>query len=405
MQNATTSLVARLSQPDVQAFLWDNALTDEHELVLKQKEILGVPTALIANQIKCRRKAQQKLPTWFQTRGIVYPPSLNLEQSSSEATALFKQKLIASLNVTSLADLTGGFGVDSFWFSKSARVDFVEPNEELLALAQHNHLLLGTRITYYGSTAENFLARSGTRYDLIYVDPSRRTESKGRVFKLADGEPNVVRYQAQLFEKADQLLIKASPLLDVQQGLRELSGVKSVYVVAVDNECKELLFHCQKNFAGDPLIQCANLSSANLRANTDIFSFLLADERNTQATFSAADTFLFEPHAAILKGGAFKTVSTRYALAKLDPNTHLYTAPEPIENFPGKIFRISEAVKPDKKLVQKFEGGYANILIRNYPLSVEALKKKTGLKEGGTLFLIGATCGQQKHLWIAQRIK
>ena len=393
----------KLADDDIQEFIFAHEHDDETKLVLRSKEFMGVPTASIADQIKARRKARIKLPLYYKTHGIVYPPSLNLEQSSSEATAIYKREIIQELipKRERFCDLTGGFGVDSFFISSAfAHCDFVEPNATLLEMAKHNHALLGARnITYHNTTAEEF---SGSNFDLIYVDPSRRDKSKNKVVSFSDSEPRVSSAPPRVLSETKNLLIKASPLLDLQQGVKELGNVSRVYVVARDNEVKELLFFCNQNVSTEPDIICVDISASEFR-------FKFSEEREVVSTLSDADTYLdqyiYEPNASIMKGGAFKSVATRFNLNKIETNTHLYTSDSMVESFPGRIFKVVGHVKPDKSLKEDFPKGQANILLRNYPMSVEELKKKTGITEGGTDYLIGFSGRNKKYLVKAEKVR
>jgi hypothetical protein len=396
--------------PEVQKFIHDHEHDDERELVLRHKEILGIPAAIIAGQIAGRRKAKEKLPLYYHTPGILYPPALNLEQTSSEQTARFKASLInevfpAHNNKTSARaiDLTSGLGIDSYFLSRIfTSFDAVEPNRDLLEIAQHNHQQLGaTNLRHHNTTAGSFLGQMNEKASLIFIDPSRRTANK-KVFTLADSEPDVVSLQSLIFDKADNLLVKASPLLDISLALKALHAVKSVFVVAVDNEVKELLFFSEKEFKGEPVINSVNL----VKQRRDCFSFSFTEEAEARARFSDPLAYLYEPNAAILKGGAFKSISQHFNMAKVQPSTHLYTADHLAEDFPGRIFAIEARVKPDaRSLTPFFPEGKANITTRNYPLSVEELKKRTGLKDGGEKFLIGFSGMKEKFLVAARRVK
>ncbi len=383
----------------VQDFIWSQEHADVHELLLKHKYIETVPAAWIAQQILGRRKAKDKLPTWYSTKGIIYPPSLNLAQSSSEATAQFKSTLLQTAG--NGADLTGGFGVDTLFLSRQCPIDYIEPNPELLEIAKHNHQLLSpTNIVYHHKTAETFLQSYHKNFGILYLDPSRRRNSK-KVFRLEDCEPDTFRLRTRLM-LADTVLIKTSPLYDIVQGCRDLPSVAQVIVLAVENECKELLFLLQKNFSGEPLINSVNLYPKKNLVHS--LSFTFGDERVAIAQFSQPLTYLYEPNASILKAGAFKWVSQKYKLNKLAINTHLYTS-EVVMDFPGRIFKVKEYVHLDKKLKSRFNDGQANILTRNFPLSVEEIKKKTGLHEGGIPYLICFQTEKEKFSLIADRIK
>lgn len=395
-----------LSLAAVQRFILEHETADEKELVLKHKSILGLPTALIAQQISGRKKAKDKLPDYYHTHGIIYPPNLNLEQSSSEKTALFKSEVLRSLDTdhTTILDLTGGLGVDCFYFSKVFdNVIYTDPNESLLALAKHNHLQLGaSHISHHALTAAEFLKTTNTRADVIFLDPSRRTASNQKVFKLSDCEPDVTELQSIIFTKTDYLLLKASPLLDLQQALKELTNVFRIFVLAVDNECKELLFLCRRDYSGEPRITAVNLHH---QARAD-FSFTLPEEKEASLFYSTPKQYLYEPNSAILKAGAFKKIASSFALEKLHPNTHLYTSNSVNLDFPGRIFRMDAKLKSDPKIIaEHFPEKKANIITRNYPLRVDELKKKLKLTEGGDQFLIAASTEKERILCAATRIK
>ncbi len=405
------SIIESLLKEDVQDFLLLNENADVQKLLLKQSEVLGVPTEAIAQQLVGRKKAKTKIATWYNTRGVIYPPSINVEQSSSEATSRFKFALLRSLikddqKVVSVADLTGGFGVDTHSLSQRAQhVDYVEPEGYLCELAKHNHKVLNGghthNITHYHASAEDYLDTLDERLDLIFIDPSRRKASQ-RVYKLADSEPNVVKLQSELLEKADYVLIKTSPLLDIQQGCSELQNVVQVIVVAVENECKELLFLLQKDFSEEPTIWAVELNRYGEMINETSFS--LKEEKNSVVSFSSPLAYLYEPSAAILKAGAFKGTAEKFHLKKLAPSSHLYTS-DSLVDFPGRIFKVIEHVKLTSKLKERFKTGHVNILIRNFPLSVEEIKKKTGLKEGGEEYLICTQGDKNKFVMIAERVK
>ncbi|MFM7428476.1 MAG: hypothetical protein ACKO1F_01110, partial [Flammeovirgaceae bacterium] len=250
--------IKRLSDDDVQEFIFEHETEDENKLSLKHKTLYQLPFALIAQQLVGRRKAKEKLPLWFRTKGVVYPPSLNLEQSSSEATALYKERWLTELAFPKkhLVDLTGGLGVDTFFVGRLFEgTTYVEPNQELLSLAKHNHQQLGnTTISYFPTSATQWLAEHNEAVSLFYIDPSRR-KNTGKVFRLSDCEPNIIELQNLLFQQSEFVLIKASPLLDIQQGLRELTHVEHVKVVAVENEVKELLFFQHFGFEGEATVE------------------------------------------------------------------------------------------------------------------------------------------------------
>lgn len=392
----------RIRQKDLQAYLFSHEDEDERDLVLQQKEVLGLPVSLVAQQIAGRRKAKSKLATWYKTRGIIYPPSLNIEQASSEATARFKTQVargsFSSSQKVTIADLTGGFGVDSYFFSLAFdRIHYVEPNTDLLRIASANHHTLSTKsIVHHQATAEDFIASNKLSVDLVFIDPSRRDQNSRKVFKLADCTPDVIALQQAVFNKCNFLLVKTSPLLDIQQGLRELTNTKKVIVVSVNNECKELLFLCGKNFMGDAQIEAVDLFTNGDIKNT--LSFFPQEEKKANSLLGEAAEYLYEPNASILKAGAFKLISEKFQLTKLAVNTHLYSASHLMTDFPGRIFQV-ESFDPDtKQLKSLLPKGKANVLTRNYPLKPEELKKKLKLTDGGEKYVIGFSSQKKKQL-------
>ncbi|MEJ0031367.1 MAG: class I SAM-dependent methyltransferase [Bacteroidota bacterium] len=402
--------IRKLAEAEIQNFIFDHEKEDEDKLVLKSKEILGVPSSWIATQIKARKKSAYKLPLYYDTKGIVYPLSLNLEQSSSEATARFKSYIVSKWITSNkkFCDLTGGLGVDSFFLSSLfPYCDFSEPTKELVDLAKQNHRLLGAiNLHYHVNDAVEFLADSGKHYDLIFIDPSRRTASQKKVYRFADCVPDIIALRPELYRHTDRVMIKASPLLDIQQGIKDLQCVSRVIIVSVDDECKELLFLCDQGFSGDVGIECYNIdNNFDPRKMPPAFEFRFSDERSAVVQFSDPKKFIYEPDASIMKGGAFKSVAAAYNLSKLQVNTHLYTSDTFVKDFPGRIFEIKEHVKLDKKLREKFAGGKSNIVLRNFPSTVEEIKKKTGLTDGGDLYLVGCTGLKAKFLFMSVRLR
>jgi hypothetical protein len=395
--------IERIASNEVQEYIFSHSSDDEKKLLLQSREILGMPPALIAQQLAVRRKAETKLPLFFKTKGIVYPPSLNWEQSSSEATGIFKAELVKreiDKEQFKVADLTGGFGIDCLFFStKATLVDYVEQNISLLELAQHNHNLLGcSNIQYHLNKTEEFLDRCKTKYNLIYLDPSRRDSNTKKVFRLTDCEPKIHDLLPRIFELTEFVLIKTSPLLDIQQGLNELSSVKKVIVVSVNNECKELLFLLQNEFYGEPIIETYNLDK--LGNMMQFFSFRFEEEKNIDSGFSEPQTHLYEPNASILKAGAFKLIGEKFGLKKLQVNTHFYTSTSFKEGFPGRVFKIEQLEFDAKNSAEK----KANVITRNYPLTAEELKRKLKLSDGGEKYVIGFSSLKKKHVVLATRL-
>jgi 16S rRNA G966 N2-methylase RsmD len=401
--------VEALLQKEVQQFIRERESADTRDIALQQKELAGVSASVLAAQIMARKKAKTKIPLYYQTKNIVYPPSLNLEQSSSQATALFKAHLVKSLfpdyTKIHLADLTGGFGIDSFFLSKDCHsLWHVEPNKELQQIAEHNHHQLGaTTIQYCNATALDFLKSNTLAFNLFYIDPSRRKETQ-RVHSLADCVPNVIDLQKTFFEQGEFLLLKTSPLLDIHVVLKTVSFVKAVFIVAVENECKEVLYLCQRNFSGRPLIEAIDLTSDGGVKNSLLFTY--EQESETTAEFSEPLAYLYEPNAAILKAGAFKSIANSFHLLKIQRNTHLYTSALLVKDFPGRVFRIERLVRANvKELHALIPDQKVNVITRNYPITAEQLKAKLKLKDGGEKYLLAFSTEHKKVILLCSRLK
>jgi len=369
----------------VQEFIRDRSHTDPMSILLKPAFFKEVSNKELARQIEARNKCKDKLPIWYDTPSIYYPGKLNIEQTSSEATALYKAGLVAG---SSLFDITGGLGVDSYFFSDTVdEVHHCEMDGELSEIAQHNFTVLGkTNIKTHMGDGIAFLKNSPILFDWIYVDPSRRHDAKGKVFLLSDCIPNIPKDLTAIFESAPNIMIKTAPLLDVSAGLKELQFVKEIHVIAVKNEVKELLWILKKGYTDAVSIQTVNLYPTH----TEAFCFIPHEEKLTTSNFSPPLEFLYEPNAAILKSGAFKTVGNQYKLYKLHEHTHLYTHQDLID-FPGRVFRIERVVAFNKKEIQQLQLKKANITIRNFPMSVAEIRKKFKIKDGGEDYLFFTT--------------
>ncbi|MBX2961277.1 MAG: hypothetical protein KF687_02120 [Cyclobacteriaceae bacterium] len=399
------TLIHSLASTAVQHYLVAHEHDDGRKLVLQRASLFNIPTPILADQLSGRKKAKEKLPSYYSANGIVYPPSINLEQCSSEATGRLKADIAKGFlaNRVRCADLTGGLGVDSYCFSKVFNeVHHVEPDQNLHIIARHNHKIVEAKNIYHHClTAENFLQQSNNAYDLIYLDPSRRDKGNKKVFRLSDCEPDVIQIIDCLFKASGNVLIKASPLIDISLGLQELGYVCAVYVLSVKNECKEILFLCQQGFTGEPVIHAVNLQGDQ----KEIFSFAISEEKEAASNLSEPLTYLYEPNASILKGGAFKLIAARYALAKLHVNTHLYTAAEYNAEFPGRVFKVGHIIKADPAIVGKyFPNKKANIITRNFPLSAVDLGKKLRLKDGGDQYLVAFSGEKRKYVVVADRV-
>ncbi len=369
-----------------QYFINKNINTDISSLLLKGFDLEGVDTKEAVEQIEAKKKSEKKLPTWFKTDKIYYPNKLNIEQTSSEITAHYKASLV---NGKKLVDLTGGFGVDSYYFSKRFKeVLHFEINENLSKIATHNFKVLGQKnIFTFAEDGISFLEKTKDNFDCIFVDPSRRDNKKNKVFLLQDCTPNMQLVLPVLLKKSPTVIVKTSPLLDISKGIEELKKVVEIHVVAVNNDVKELLWIIKDKKITTPLIRTINFS----KHITEEFDFHLNEESNTNTEFSLPKKYLYEPNSAILKSGGFNSIATKLNLSKLHPNTHLYTNDELI-NFPGRSFIIKDIIPYNKKALKKIlPENKANITTRNFPESVAQIRKKTKITDGGNTYLFFCT--------------
>lgn len=393
-------LMKELLKPEIQQFIKAHEKDDPVTLILKHKEVYGVSMKLIAAQITARQKAKTKLPEWYASESVIFPPTISMEQCSSEITAKYKASIISG---NSLIDLTGGAGVDTYYLSKSfEKTTYIEQNEELASITSDNLRSLGaTNIVCKNDKAENFL-KHASKVDVIYLDPARRDEHAQRVFRFGDCEPNVTEILPDLMSRANTVLVKASPMLDTESSVQDLRFVHEIHIVSVENECKEVLYLLRQHEENNPLIHTVNIRKGGARQS---FSFRKSSEVNATVEYGLPDKFLYEPNSAILKAGAFKSIAQAYDIKKLHAHTHLYTSSTENTDFPGRRFSIINVVPYNKKAVAAYlPGKKANISARNFPDEVSAIKKKLGLKDGGNIYLFAFTDKEEnKRIAITER--
>lgn len=376
---------SKLLNTDIQQFINNNINSDTSDLLLKGIPFEDVDSKLIIEQIEAKKRCQKKLPTWFNAENIYYPNKLNIEQTSSEITAAYKASLISR---KALIDLTGGFGVDAYYFSNHVKnVTHCEINSELSEIVKHNFEVLNiSNISCLNENGIEALKRIDQPFDWIYIDPSRRDSSKQKVFLLTDCEPNIKTFQSLFLKYSKNLMIKTSPLLDLSATLTDLKHVKEIHVVAVNNEVKELLWILERAFDSDVMVKTVNLKNTN----SQHFAFNFKDEPEAIVTYSEPLTYLYEPNAAVLKSGSFNSVSNILNVYKLQKHSHLYTS-EGLLDFPGRRFKIEKIVPFNKKTFSKEKITKANVTIRNFPLSVSDIRKKLKVKDGGNVYLFFTT--------------
>lgn len=405
-------------------------------------------------QVEGRERTADKLPTFAAIDDWWYPVRLSCEQCSSELTAKYKAEILQAKPVlqcdgltaersyspkdgqSTAVDLTGGYGVDTYFLSEHFdHTDYVEQNAELCRIAEHNFqrptptLPKGKEIHVHNTTAEEFLkdhlsAISNHLYDLIFLDPARRDSHGGKVFKLADCTPNVVELHPTLLSRLTpdgRILLKLSPMIDLTQALKELQTppnlpsreeiIWDIHIVAVKNEVKEVLLMSRYTDISKYRDLEPTITAIDLAHPEQVFTFTREEESVSEAVCQSEgrsvlcqtqSVYLFEPNAAILKAGAYKLVAQRFGLQKLDVNTHLYTSETLVENFPGRVWRIKEA--PFQLSPKGARDKQANVLVRNYPLTAEQLKKKLHLRDGGTAYVIGCRVAGKPTIFLGERV-
>lgn len=380
-------MIEQLLDKDVQNFILENENADPFALSLKNKEFKGIPIQELAAQIASRQTAKTKLPDWYKTQFLVYPPKISMEQCSSQLTALYKANLVGG---QSFIDLTGGAGVDTWAFSKKFdKGIYIEQNEILYSITKHNFSALGVdNLTTHNTAAESFIEDFKGTVDFIYIDPARRDKNQNRVFRFSDCEPNIEELLPELLSIAKKVMIKASPMLDIDLSLKSLSNISAVHIISVSNDCKEVLYIADAKGSENVEFTTVNLTTSG----NEIFKFSQADLTKSDADFSLPQAFLYEPNASIMKAGAFQLVSSEFNVAKLHQHTHLYTSESLLESFPGRTFKIEAVINFDKKLITKLiPEGKANIATRNFKDDVAQIRKKTKLKDGGEKYVFACT--------------
>ncbi|WP_339917943.1 class I SAM-dependent methyltransferase [Yeosuana marina] len=378
----------------IQDFITENTKSEITSILLKGTQFTSVATKEIIEQIEAKKKCEHKLPTWFKIKKIYYPNKLNIEQTSSEVTAKYKSKLIEGNNII---DLTGGFGVDCYYFSRQFKhVVHCELDTSLSEIVDYNYKQLHiNNIKTHNINGLDFISQSKQNFDWVYVDPSRRHDSKGKVFFLNDCLPNIPKHLDTIFKHTNNIMIKTSPLLDVSIGISELKFVKSIHVVAVNNEVKELLWILEQGYTNEITVKTVNIKKEDALH----FDFLLEEEKKQESPYSQPLSYLYEPNSAVLKAGAFNSIAKQFDVYKLHKHSHLYTNSYLIE-FPGRQFKIEQVVPYHIKSIKKLGIEKANITTRNFPETVQQIRKKLKLKDGGDIYLFFTTDNESNRIVI-----
>ncbi len=372
-------------------FIRENLNADVPTLALKKAPV-GTDVSLALRQIAARQLLQKKVPQWAENEDLLFPAHVSIEQCSSEIAARYKANLLEG---QSFVDLTGGLGIDTYYLSQHfQQTDYVERQVELCDLARHNFDVLHADIHVWNETAEAYLDHCEHK-DCIFIDPSRRDAHGRKTVSISDCTPDVATLQDVLLEKANTVLVKLSPMLDINEALKALRHVKEVHVVAVANECKELDMVLERDYQGEVQLVCVNLSTHQPEVH-----FALEEERN--CTCKMADgvlNYLYEPNPAVMKAGCFKLLTTHFGVLKLHKNSNLYTSEQLFSDFPGRVFVVEGWALYNKTAKQSIlsDVNKASIAVRNFPLSVAELRKALKIGDGDEVYLFATTLkGERK---------
>lgn len=383
-------------------FVEDHKDADVRQLALKAKHYPTIEVSLAIQQIKGRQIIKEKAPLWNEYRNLRYPPHLSMEQASSEVTAKYKADLCKG---DSFVDLTGGLGIDFYFMSQRFKqAIYVEQNVELAEIATHNLRVLPQvcQVEVKNQDSVSYL-HAMSAVDTIYIDPARRDTVGRKTVLISDCTPNLEEIDGLLSEKSKQTIIKLSPMLDISLAMKSLTNITAVYVLSVKNDCKELVLVKDNTIQDEKpevVVHCVDF----MKDSHSIFSFLLKDEINIKYT-SDVLRYLYEPNSSIMKAGGYNYLQKEFAVEKLHPNSHLYTSDVLFTDFPGRVFEVEKVLTLNKKEVKEYIGGLAqaNVTVRNFPLSVNELRKKLKLKEGGELYLFATTLMDNKKVLIKTR--
>ncbi len=386
-----------LTDKEVVAYLKKIIHSNPLDIALKKSPFPHLSSNQLAQQLAGMQIARKKFPDLYENREIIYPPKVNLEQTSSQTAASYKASRIKG----PIIDLTGGFGIDccAFYQHSSKDVTHVELNRDLQMYSEHLFKTLDYGIHSVNANGLTYLKETDRHFESIYLDPSRKTSSKSKALFIEDYEPNVLEFKELLLAKANQVWIKTSPMLDLSQGTQQLQNVQEIHIVAVKNEVKEVLWKLDKSTNYSPVIHCVNLET-----NQNVFQFPW-DSIAPTSNYESPQTYLIEPNAAIMKSQGFSEFSKKYGLDKIDANSHLFTATTIEPGIPGRVFKIKEIAPYQPKSVKKKYGNQRfGVVTRNFKLSVQQLRQKFKLGEHETDYLFFTTVKGSLSVIQAQKI-
>ena len=405
---------------------------DIRQLALQANRFPDVDMPYALDQIQGWQIARRKLPKWAACDGVIFPPHLSMEQCSSEPTAQYKLNLAmewTTLNSelstqnccrqqfktqnskfktsTRMTDLTGGFGVDfSFTSCAFAAATYVERNEQLCHIVEHNLPLLGlNNATVVCADAVEYLSTVEPQ-TMLFLDPARRDEHGAKTVMLADCTPDVVQLLPKLLEKSRFTMLKLSPMLDWHKAVDDLQGaVREVHIVSVGGECKELLLVLSTVVESELKVYCADLSTASDTSSIFVYTPGSSAPVANSKLKTQNSKFLHEPNASIMKAGCFDELAAAYGVSPVSRNSHLFLSDEPVDGFPGRSFVVERVTTMNKGELRKALVGIekANIATRNFPLTVAELRKRLKIKDGGDVYIFATTTAEGEHLLLISR--
>lgn len=385
---------------------------DIRQLALQANRFPDVDMPYALDQIQGWQIARRKLPKWAACDGVIFPPHLSMEQCSSEPTAQYKLNLAMEWaervgHASSMTDLTGGFGVDfSFTSCAFAAATYVERNEQLCHIVEHNLPLLGlNNATVVCADAVEYLS-TVEQQTMLFLDPARRDEHGAKTVMLADCTPDVVQLLPKLLEKSRFTMLKLSPMLDWHKAVDDLQGtVREVHIVSVGGECKELLLVLSTVVESELKVYCADLSTASDTSSLFVYTPGSSAPVVNSKLKTQNSKFLHEPNASIMKAGCFDELAAAYGVSPVSRNSHLFLSDEPVEDFPGRSFVVERVTTMNKSELRKALAGIekANIATRNFPLTVAELRKRLKIKDGGDVYIFATTTAEGEHLLLISR--
>ena len=385
---------------------------DIRQLALQATRFPDVDMPYALDQIQGWQIARRKLPKWAACDGVIFPPHLSMEQCSSEPTAQYKLNLAMEWaervgHASRMTDLTGGFGVDfSFTSCAFAAATYVERNEQLCHIVEHNLPLLGlNNATVVCADAVEYLSTVEPQ-TMLFLDPARRDEHGAKTVMLADCTPDVVQLLPKLLEKSRFTMLKLSPMLDWHKAVDDLQGtVREVHIVSVGGECKELLLVLSTVVESELKVYCADLSTASDTSSLFVYTPGSSAPVANSKLKTQNSKFVHEPNASIMKAGCFDELAAAYGVSPVSRNSHLFLSDEPIEDFPGRSFVVECVTTMNKGELRKALVGIekANIATRNFPLTVAELRKRLKIKDGGDVYIFATTTAEGEHLLLISR--